>query len=231
MSQAFKTSLPSTQKLVLLALCDCANDQGECYPSVSALQAKCSLSDRGVQKAVAELESMGYLRRETRNGRSTVYWLTPERGSPRTTFTPNDVHPTPERRSPPPPNVVHPTPERGSPITIKEPSVEPSRKRSSPAPERPPEVSEQVWNDWITLRKTKRSAVTETVIKMARRESLKAGIPLEVFFSIWCYRGSQGLEAAWIKPNEISRFSGGRKHAGFSDIDYRSGVNEDGTIA
>jgi hypothetical protein len=91
MTLAFKAALPTAQKFVLVALCDSANDQGECYPSVPTLMAKCSMSDRGIQKAIGELAAAGYLRREFRNGRSTVYWMTPERGSPhpRTTFTHN----------------------------------------------------------------------------------------------------------------------------------------------
>jgi len=32
MAQAWKSKYGSTAKLVLLALCDNANDQGECYP-------------------------------------------------------------------------------------------------------------------------------------------------------------------------------------------------------
>ncbi len=139
MTLAFKTKLPATQKLVLLALCDAANDQGECYPSVPALQDKCSLSDRAIQKSINELEAGGYLSRSERLGRSTLYQMTPERGSPQNDVHPERRSPTPERGSPPPPNVVHPTPERGSGRTIKEPSVEPSLKQiagkaQAPAP-------------------------------------------------------------------------------------------------
>ena len=117
MTAAFKTALPSTQKFVLVALCDSANDQGECYPSVTALMAKCSLSDRGVQKALTDIEAAGFLRREFRNGRSTVYWVTlppPNVVHPRTTFTPergsppNDVHPRTALTTPP--NNTHPRP-------------------------------------------------------------------------------------------------------------------------
>ena len=77
MTLAFKTTLPSTQKFVLVALCDSANDQGECYPSVPTLAIKCSMGVRTVQDAMVALESTGQLRREFRTGRSTVYWLTP----------------------------------------------------------------------------------------------------------------------------------------------------------
>ena len=56
MTQAFKARIKPTQKLVLLALCDCANDQGECYPSVQTLVEKCSSGERTIQEAVAALE-------------------------------------------------------------------------------------------------------------------------------------------------------------------------------
>jgi hypothetical protein len=91
MSVAFKAAIPATQKLVLLALCDSANDQGECYPSVPTLMEKSSLSERAVQGAISWLEQRQFLRRDFRNGRSTVYWCTPAAGAPhpRTTCTHN----------------------------------------------------------------------------------------------------------------------------------------------
>ena len=63
----------------------------------------------------------------------------------------------------------------------------------------PPDVSEQVWNDWLQLRKTKKASVTETVIRGARSEASKIGWTLEQFFVEWCTRGSQGLKAEWLK--------------------------------
>ena len=132
MSEAWKIeTISHTQKLVLLALCDHAKDDGVCFPSIQHMVKKCCLSDRSVQKSMSDLEFMGIIFKRSRPGKSTMYTIsistyTPEPRSPRTTFTPNHVHPTPERGSPPPPNVVHPTPERGSPIIIIEPSIETS---------------------------------------------------------------------------------------------------------
>lgn len=69
----------------------------------------------------------------------------------------------------------------------------------------PPDVAEQVWDDWVTLRKQKKASITATVIDGARQEAAKAGIPFEDFLKIWCLRGSQGLQASWLKPEELGR--------------------------
>jgi hypothetical protein len=111
MCVAFDANVPATQKLVLLALCDNANDQGHCFPSVSLLERKCSLSDRAVQTAIGWLEKHGYLTRQFRTGRATLYVMTPEAGSP-----PNNIHPTPEPRSP---------------LTIREPSENRQKNRGT----------------------------------------------------------------------------------------------------
>jgi hypothetical protein len=78
------------------------------------------------------------------------------------------------------------------------------RKRSTPATSiaKPDDVEEQTWTDWLALRKAKRAPVTQTVLDGARAESQKAGMSLEAFLKVWCSRGSQGLEAEWLKPAE-----------------------------
>lgn len=78
-----------------------------------------------------------------------------------------------------------------------------TRKRVT-APARPNDVGEQVWQDWVQLRKSKRTTVSPTVIAEARTEAEKAGLTLERFLSVWCVRGSQGLMADWLKPDERS---------------------------
>lgn len=77
------------------------------------------------------------------------------------------------------------------------------RKRVPPFT-RPDDVAEQVWNDWVQLRKTKRATVSATVIDEARTEAAKAGLSLERFLAVWCARGSQGLQAEWLKTHERS---------------------------
>ena len=66
----------------------------------------------------------------------------------------------------------------------------------------PPDVSQQVWDDWVTLRKTKKAPITKTVLDGAIAEAKKLGWTLEQFLIEWCNRSSQGLKAEWIvKPN------------------------------
>jgi len=66
----------------------------------------------------------------------------------------------------------------------------------------PVDVEPQVFADLLALRKAKKAPFTETVLKSSREQAHKAGMSLNDFMIIWCRRGSQGLEASWIKPDE-----------------------------
>lgn len=49
MTLAWRTELQAGPRLVLLAVCDNANDEGNCFPSVQNLADKCGLSVRAVR--------------------------------------------------------------------------------------------------------------------------------------------------------------------------------------
>jgi len=127
MTEAWKSRLPTGQKMVLLALCDNSNDQGECFPSVSMLTEKCSMSERSVFNHISDLEKIGAISRKLRAGRSTIYTLDPCKFcTPANSAPLQPLHPTPATVAPPPLQPLHPTPATVAPITIKEPSCEPS---------------------------------------------------------------------------------------------------------
>ena len=92
---------------------------------------------------------------------------------------------------------------------IKEGSGLDAPAKRSPSLDKPSDIAQQTWDDWCKLRKAKKAPVTQTVINGARKESEKAGISLELFLQIWCRRGSQGLEASWLKPEEQIKPNGG----------------------
>jgi hypothetical protein len=74
----------------------------------------------------------------------------------------------------------------------------------------PPDVNQQVWQDWLQLRKLKKASVTETVVTGARSEAAKLGWDLEKFLVEWCTRGSQGLKAEWVTEKQNMTKTGQR---------------------
>ena len=210
-------------KLVLLALCDNASDEGACFPSVRTIAEKCCMAERTVQGHIAAFEAAGLLKRIERPGRSTVYTLYPRR-----------ICTTAESA---PPQNLHPTPAVSAPITIKEPSCEPSRnqeratRKRSASPAAPSDVDPQVWSDWLALRKAKKAPVTDTALKTITSEAAKAGMTLQQAIEMCCSRGWSGFKADWIRdqpargmPLKPSR------HTGFETTNYREGISDDGSF-
>jgi uncharacterized protein YdaU (DUF1376 family) len=93
------------------------------------------------------------------------------------------------------PNVNEPPPNQ-EPLTINH---KPKRE-SATIVACPLDVCEQVWSDWVSLRKSKKAPITKTVLEGARKEAFKLDWPLEKFLAEWCTRGSQGLKAEWVAP-------------------------------
>lgn len=62
MSMVFDSDLPTTEKMVLLAMADYASDNGDSiFPSIETLCHKTSLSDRSVQASIQKLIKKNYL--------------------------------------------------------------------------------------------------------------------------------------------------------------------------
>ncbi len=101
MTRVFASPKPrqATERLMLLALADNANDQGVCWPSMNTLRLKCALKTiRGAEKVVARLEASGFVERELRDGKTTVYHLKSGRLGPAERMEkPVDKSQTPER--------------------------------------------------------------------------------------------------------------------------------------
>lgn len=92
-----------------------------------------------------------------------------------------------------------PTPAGVVPLAEK-PAKQPRAAKQQP--ERPDDVTEQTWADWLALRASKRAPVTRTVLAGAVAEAVKARMTTEEFLQAWCRRGSQGLEAAWLRQDD-----------------------------
>ncbi len=79
MAKAWEMPLSQSEKLVLLALADHANDDGVCYPSQEYLAEKCSMSRRSLIDQIKKLKAYGILiaeRRQKNGGRlANVYTI------------------------------------------------------------------------------------------------------------------------------------------------------------
>jgi len=172
-----------TERLVLLAIADCANDRGEAWPSMAALVGKTRLSERTIQRAVQTLVDLGELVAVIGGGRgrTTKYRLptkapadNPRHGDAVTdTETPSekprkpdDVSEKPRQRNPvtvtETPSTSAENPVTVTPGTVIEPSREPLTTSSSEPASRPD--VEQICAhlaDWIERNGSKRPTITK----------------------------------------------------------------------
>lgn len=81
------------------------------------------------------------------------------------------------------------------------------RSEEQPAPKRQPvskvskpvDVTEEVWQSFQTIRKTKKAAITDLAVLGIRREAVKAGLTLEQAMTTCCERGWAGFKAEWVE--------------------------------
>lgn len=96
MTRVWDLDLPDSDKIVLLALADCANDEGHCWPSVASLVRKCSKSERTIQASIKRLVDSGLLLRREVLGKGCNYTVlprTPAANAPRRDDAPAKASP------------------------------------------------------------------------------------------------------------------------------------------
>jgi len=86
-----------------------------------------------------------------------------------------------------------------------------NNQEKNTTPQRPEDVSDSIWKDWLRHRKGLRASVTETVINRIRKEADKASMPLESVFELMCARGWRGFEAEWVKKSVTNDAAMGRR--------------------
>lgn len=164
MSAVWQLELPDSQKIVLLALADSANDEGHCWPSMRSLVAKCSKSERTIQGVIKELVDGGHLTRREVVGKGCNYTV-----HPRIDCAPQPQRPRSEQHEPP-------QPLRSTPAAVADkPSKnhqEPSLVKS-PASGDPPLTIEEVAQDWNEMAAEVGLPVCRK-LTVARRRAFKA---------------------------------------------------------
>jgi hypothetical protein len=127
MTLVWDMELPTTQKIVLLALADNANDEGICWPSITTLEKKTSLHRATVIRTISELEERSHLSRSSESGKTNTYQLNPSHSATSSTerLVAQDDYTRRTQRLVPVAQRDY-TRRTARPRTIIEPSIEPS---------------------------------------------------------------------------------------------------------
>lgn len=111
LSAAWDLPIPSTEKMVLMCLCDYSNDDGVCWPSIDTLCRKTSKSERTVQSALKWLASNGYFTFRDGEHKARTYYLDPRKICAQQNLHPAETAPRKSRT----PQVLTDTPAESAP--------------------------------------------------------------------------------------------------------------------
>lgn len=238
MTAAWRLDLAASPKLVLLALCDWANDEGaSLHPSVKAVAIRASMSERNAKRVLHTLIEAGWLsvvgnslggkpgmtRQYQLNAAAIMRGALNQTGDnlSRVTNPAGTGDTTGKGRVT---NGAETGDTRVTQTTI-DPSVEPPKaKKRASAPSvvavdldfstwpNPP--SPQVLGDWLHLRRQRRAPVTPTVLEAFGRElhlAAAMGFTVDQCLAKCCTRNWQGFEATWLERDvpTNSRTTGG----------------------
>ena len=222
MAQALKLKVGNPlRKLVLIKLADNANDNGECWPSHSHIADHCEISDRSVRTHIKALEDAQFLtvinRVKDNKKQSNVYKLHFEKAQFNTAgdSVPNKV--STENGSKSTEGDSAPSTEGDSDRTshsfesVKEPKKNINTKKSDlnfSAWHALGQIDQQTIDDWLALRKTKKSPASQTVINRFAKQltlAVQAGFSASECLEVAITRGWTGFEFQWIKNHAQPR--------------------------
>ncbi|MGY8856224.1 MAG: helix-turn-helix domain-containing protein [Pseudomonadales bacterium] len=197
------------RKIILIKLADQASDEGLCWPSYDTIAKTCEISKRSVITHIQKLEEQGFLRIEKRYNKdagknfSNRYHLTLSRGGANAALVQMSVKGGARdslggaNAAPEPTN--EPTNEPINKDTTQNKKVD--KKEVKFQPVKPEQVSDQVWNDLLAVRKTKRAVESQTAWTRINNSIDKAqkatGHTLEDIYSYWVKRSWAGFEHQW----------------------------------
>lgn len=105
-------------------------------------------------------------------------------------------------------------------------------KRTKTTVARPDDVGEQVWDEFLILRKEKRKTFTELALRGMRREAEAAGITLEQAMTLCVEQGWQSFQAKYVRDKGGNGYRSKRQptcpgdwEKEFKGADYTRGVN------
>ena len=193
------------RKLVLLKLCDNANDSGECWPSFQHIADQCEISRRSAINHIQALIDCGILVSEARfkSGEQTTNMYKINKDA-LLVGSAGAALPS-EPAALPPVQELHPPSAGAAPRTVTEPSnrtvIESIEKPQFDYSGWPSLPSDQTMADWLAMRKRLKADVSQTVINRFAVELKKAkayGYTVDQCLSECVTRGWRGFEVQWL---------------------------------
>lgn len=211
MTQVWRMDLATTDKMVLLALADAANDDGVCWTAVKArtpgkldLITKCSLSDRAIQGAIKRLCEAGLLGRIERPGKGVIYTVMPS-NDPRRSCAPKELRPEG--------NDIDPRRSFGETVNNHQPI---STTRARKGPEKPTGDFDDFWSRF-PLKKSKLAAAKAypKALRKLDHEALVRHLDHQICCGVW--DGPYGPHAAtWLNGERWNDDCQPRRFAGMA---------------
>ena len=154
LSAAWDLDIGSTEKMVLMSLCDFANESGVCWPSVATICRKTSKSERTVQTALKWLRDNGFYEINGYHKQTPLYELNPRKiCTPAELAPPQKLHDTPAKSAPKP---------LGTPIVDKAKALPtPRAKPAKPKFQLPDWVPVDAWEGFEEMRRLKGKQMTD----------------------------------------------------------------------
>lgn len=226
----------SPQSHLLLILASYANEFNECYPSITTMISKTRLSDKTVRKSLKDLIDLGLVVDTGKTSRfsTKIYKLilkdsedtTPSKSTTPSKITTRKNSDTPSKFTTtplvdlPPNPIIEPI---NNPIKKDISSSTPKKQKTKSASlEKPCDVSEQVWQDLLALRKAKKSPLSVSAWNIAKKQieevQAKTNHTLEQILLVWIERGWQGFKAEWYFNHINAQNSQGNQHASHQPV-------------
>ncbi len=191
MALCWPLQMQPTQKAVLVSLADNANDQGECWPSITTICERTCLGKTAVISAIKALEQSGLLEADRSNGRHTRYLINvsqldlfdnSNRCARRAGARDEPVRQTDQcatrtgAADGPNPSASRTGPVRQADTNRQEPSRTKSIKSMTPSPSAPalPDwIDPAAWTGFAEMRKRIRAPLTERAVELTIKELAK----------------------------------------------------------
>lgn len=177
-----------TQKLVLIALADNANDDGGCWPSLTTIARRCCMSRQGILNQIAAFETDGWLTVDRASGKVNQYTLAiPDQSTALTSQPVGLVNPVDGDQSTALTGPVHPVD-----TNHKEPSEEPKDDILES------DEFQKIWNEFKQHRRKLRKPLTpkaeSLILSKLKQQPARAIKALEIVIE----KGWQSFEWEWF---------------------------------